>query len=175
MCPAMVRTTPQHAVMSKVVIFDSCALSVVMVCHPVLCIPYLCLLWTISVDPLIAFAFLQTFIDILNEYFGNVSAATLKENFDVVYQVCYSFRWHASHSGYLAFGRNSGLWGTSFNNVSKCASRHRSPTIFVIQTPKCGRSEHQCSHKLWLRPWSSRRSIFVPYPVEKGWRAVYQQ
>ncbi|KAF8076018.1 Mu homology domain-containing protein [Lyophyllum atratum] len=40
-----------------------------------------------DVDPLFAFAFIQTFVDILNEYFGNVSAATLKENFDVVYQL----------------------------------------------------------------------------------------
>ncbi|KAJ6627399.1 Mu homology domain-containing protein [Mycena sp. CBHHK59/15] len=40
-----------------------------------------------DVDPLFAFAFLQTFIDILREYFGTVSAATLKDNFDVVYQL----------------------------------------------------------------------------------------
>ncbi|KAG6820168.1 hypothetical protein H0H93_004431 [Arthromyces matolae] len=40
-----------------------------------------------DVDPLFAFAFIQTFIDILNEYFGNVSAATLRDNFDVVYQL----------------------------------------------------------------------------------------
>ncbi|KAF8165113.1 Mu homology domain-containing protein [Crassisporium funariophilum] len=40
-----------------------------------------------NVDPLVGFAFLQTFIDILREYFGNLSAATLKENFDVVYQL----------------------------------------------------------------------------------------
>lgn len=40
-----------------------------------------------QVDPLFAFAFIQAFVDILNEYFGNVSAATLKDNFDVVYQV----------------------------------------------------------------------------------------
>ncbi|KAG6866006.1 hypothetical protein C0991_009678 [Blastosporella zonata] len=40
-----------------------------------------------DVDPLFPFAFIQTFIDILNEYFGNVSAATLKDNFDVVYQL----------------------------------------------------------------------------------------
>lgn len=86
----MVPTIPQHAVTFKVVIFDSCVLSAVTVCYPIPCIHYLCLLWTLSVDPLIAFAFLQTFVDILNEYFGNVSAATLKENFDVVYQVCLS-------------------------------------------------------------------------------------
>ncbi|KAL0949818.1 hypothetical protein HGRIS_009853 [Hohenbuehelia grisea] len=40
-----------------------------------------------DVDPLFAFAFIQTFVDILQEYFGTVSAATLKDNFDVVYQL----------------------------------------------------------------------------------------
>lgn len=40
-----------------------------------------------SVDPLVAFAFLRTFVDILKEYFGTVNAATIKDNFDVVYQV----------------------------------------------------------------------------------------
>ncbi|KAI0733448.1 clathrin adaptor mu subunit [Fomitopsis betulina] len=40
-----------------------------------------------DVDPLYAFAFMQTFVDILGEYFGYVSAETLKENFDIVYQL----------------------------------------------------------------------------------------
>ncbi|KAG7096590.1 hypothetical protein E1B28_004009 [Marasmius oreades] len=40
-----------------------------------------------DVDPLVAFAFIQTFIDILREYFGSVSAEVIKENFDVVYQL----------------------------------------------------------------------------------------
>jgi len=40
-----------------------------------------------QVDPLFGFAFIQTFVDILQEYFGTLSAATLRENFDVVYQV----------------------------------------------------------------------------------------
>ncbi|KAF7984537.1 hypothetical protein HWV62_13719 [Athelia sp. TMB] len=40
-----------------------------------------------DVDPLLAFAFLQTFIEILLEYFETLSAATLKDNFDVVYQL----------------------------------------------------------------------------------------
>ncbi|KAF9057497.1 Mu homology domain-containing protein [Panaeolus papilionaceus] len=40
-----------------------------------------------NVDPAIALVFLQTFVEILKEYFGNLSAATLKENFDVVYQL----------------------------------------------------------------------------------------
>ncbi|KAJ7590738.1 Mu homology domain-containing protein [Mycena floridula] len=40
-----------------------------------------------DVDPLFAFAFMKTFNEILHEYFGSVSAATLKDNFDVVYQL----------------------------------------------------------------------------------------
>ncbi|KZP27919.1 clathrin adaptor mu subunit [Athelia psychrophila] len=40
-----------------------------------------------DVDPLLAFAFLQTFIEILLEYFETLSAATLKDNFDIVYQL----------------------------------------------------------------------------------------
>ncbi|KAE9403794.1 clathrin adaptor mu subunit [Gymnopus androsaceus JB14] len=40
-----------------------------------------------DVDPLLAFAFLQTFIDILREYLGTVSAATIRDNFDIVYQL----------------------------------------------------------------------------------------
>ena len=42
---------------------------------------------TVAADPLIAFAFLQAFHEILQDYFGTVSAATLKDNFDIVYQV----------------------------------------------------------------------------------------
>lgn len=40
-----------------------------------------------DVDPLIAFAFLDAFIEILHDYFGIVSVATLKDNFDIVYQL----------------------------------------------------------------------------------------
>ncbi|CCM04021.1 uncharacterized protein FIBRA_06178 [Fibroporia radiculosa] len=40
-----------------------------------------------DIDPLYAFAFQQTFVDILREYFGHISAETLKDNFDVVYQL----------------------------------------------------------------------------------------
>jgi len=40
-----------------------------------------------DVDPLVAFAFLQAFVDVLVDYFGTVNAATLKDNFDTVYQL----------------------------------------------------------------------------------------
>lgn len=37
-------------------------------------------------DPLFVFAFLQRFVEILQDYLGDVSASSLKDNFDVVYQ-----------------------------------------------------------------------------------------
>ncbi|TFY73547.1 hypothetical protein EWM64_g10465 [Hericium alpestre] len=40
-----------------------------------------------DIDPLYAFAFLQTFIEILKDYFGAISGPTLKDNFDIVYQL----------------------------------------------------------------------------------------
>lgn len=40
-----------------------------------------------TVEPVYAFAFLRTFIDILHGYFGTLSVETLKDNFDIVYQV----------------------------------------------------------------------------------------
>ncbi|KAI6004174.1 clathrin adaptor mu subunit [Pisolithus albus] len=40
-----------------------------------------------DMDPLVAFAFLQAFHDILQDYFGTVSTVTLKGNFDTVYQL----------------------------------------------------------------------------------------
>ena len=40
-----------------------------------------------QVDPLYAFAFIRTFLDILIEYFGEVTAPTLRDNFDVVHQL----------------------------------------------------------------------------------------
>ncbi|KAH7916717.1 clathrin adaptor mu subunit [Hygrophoropsis aurantiaca] len=38
-------------------------------------------------DPLIAFSFLQAFLEILYDYFGTISASTLRDNFDIVYQL----------------------------------------------------------------------------------------
>lgn len=39
-------------------------------------------------DPLIAFAFIRTFVDILKDYFGPaISATVLQDNFDIIYQV----------------------------------------------------------------------------------------
>ncbi|KAI0069170.1 clathrin adaptor mu subunit [Artomyces pyxidatus] len=40
-----------------------------------------------DIDPLYAFAFLRTFIEILQDYFGDVTGPSLKDNFDVVYQL----------------------------------------------------------------------------------------
>jgi len=43
----------------------------------------------VAVDPVFVFAFLQTFLDILQEYLGDVTAGTIRDNFDTVYQVRY--------------------------------------------------------------------------------------
>ncbi|ESK86633.1 ap-3 complex subunit mu-1 [Moniliophthora roreri MCA 2997] len=40
-----------------------------------------------DVDPLLALTFIQSFNDILIDYFGSVSAEVIRENFDVVYQL----------------------------------------------------------------------------------------
>lgn len=75
--------------------------------------------WIVA-DPLIAFAFLQAFIDILHDYFGTVSSAILKDNFDVVYQV----RFHSLHRRpfnptRVAARRNAGFFRISPHNVSE--------------------------------------------------------
>ena len=40
-----------------------------------------------AVDPTFVFAFMDTFVEILEDYFGEISAMTLKDHFDTVYQV----------------------------------------------------------------------------------------
>lgn len=39
------------------------------------------------VNPLFAFAFLDSFLQTLREYLGEVTESTIKENFDIVYMV----------------------------------------------------------------------------------------
>jgi AP-3 complex subunit mu len=39
------------------------------------------------VNPLFAFAFLDSFLETLTEYLGEVTEASIKENFDIVYMV----------------------------------------------------------------------------------------
>ncbi len=40
-------------------------------------------------DPIFVYAFMQTFVDTLEDYFDPVSVYTLKEHFDVIYEVCF--------------------------------------------------------------------------------------
>lgn len=80
----------------------------------------------ISVDPLFGFAFLQTFIDILHEYFGDLSAATLKDNFDIVYQVRNKkLNLFNRHFIFLAFRGNFRFRRPSSDNGPKCPPRYR--------------------------------------------------
>lgn len=36
-------------------------------------------------NPLFAFSFLESFVDILRDYLGDVTEMTIKDNFDIVY------------------------------------------------------------------------------------------
>lgn len=40
-----------------------------------------------EINPLFGFAFLESFLDTLKEYLGDVTEVTVKDNFDVVYMV----------------------------------------------------------------------------------------
>lgn len=40
-----------------------------------------------AVDPLFVFAFMQTFVDTLRDYLGEISVTNLRDHFDIVYQV----------------------------------------------------------------------------------------
>lgn len=40
-----------------------------------------------EVNPLFAFSFLESFLDTLKEYLGDVTEGTVKDNFDIVYMV----------------------------------------------------------------------------------------
>ena len=40
-----------------------------------------------AVDPVLPFAFLQSLVDVLEEYFGSISEAVIKDSFDLVLQV----------------------------------------------------------------------------------------
>lgn len=40
-----------------------------------------------QVDPVFVFAFLQTFVDTLQDYLVEISTSSLRDHFDVVYQV----------------------------------------------------------------------------------------
>ncbi|TDL29796.1 clathrin adaptor, mu subunit [Rickenella mellea] len=40
-----------------------------------------------DIDPLYVFAFLSTFVDVLSDYLGEVSTSSIREHFDVVYQL----------------------------------------------------------------------------------------
>jgi len=44
-----------------------------------------------AVEPSFVFAFVETFISILEEYLGGISSSLIKDYFDVVYQVLESF------------------------------------------------------------------------------------
>ena len=93
-------------------------------------------------DTLLSFAFIGTFIEILMEYFGSVSAATLKENFDVVYQVIptlFAYFNISSQSLCAAARRNPRRRRSPIDNLSERAARYCLATFATQQAAKCHR------------------------------------
>ena len=91
-----------------------------------------------KVDPLLAFAFIQTFVDILQEYFGTVSVPTVKENFDIVYQVRNLSACSCSMVYKLeAPGRNFGFGRIPINHIAQCSQRYCATSFPLQQVPKC--------------------------------------
>ena len=46
---------------------------------------------TLTVDPSLVFSFLDVVVQTLQDYLGEISPASLKDNFDVVYQVRHDY------------------------------------------------------------------------------------
>ena len=44
-------------------------------------------------NPLFAFSFLESFLETLQDYLGDVTETALKDNFDIVYMVSYTDIW----------------------------------------------------------------------------------
>ena len=123
------------------------------------------------VDPLYAFAFMQTFVDILREYFGYISAETLKENFDIVYQVHHlpNSTVKCSDTHLSASRRDLGRRRTPLDNIAERTARHRIAAIVAQQGALSSRS-----------PWTSysaswSAAVRVAHPVAKGRCALQQQ
>lgn len=90
-------------------------------------------------DPLFVFAFIRTLLDVLQEYLGDVTAGSIRDNFDIVYQV------RNNHTqSYLcinllpsAAGRNAGQ-RVSTDDRTQRVTRHRHAP-FVLQEDTCSR------------------------------------
>lgn len=125
------------------------------------------------VDPLYAFAFLQTFIDILQDYFGQLSAITLKDNFDVVYQVSLPFLTIRSSvlklDHFVATGRNLGLHRVPEHYIPKCTARYSVAPIFVTKDTHGHWSIRTSEHLDW-----DFYAFCEPDPVAEDWVEVQQ-
>src|SRR6266571_6002024 len=79
-----------------------------------------------QVDPLYAFTFIRTFLNILIEYFGEVTAPVLRDNFDIVI-------FSSTLRGDFR------CWWSPSHNSPKRAARYYSPFITHRQNTLCYR------------------------------------
>jgi len=125
-----------------------------------------------QVDPLLAFAFVQTFIDIIQEYFGTVSVATVKENFEIVYQVrnpiflsdmvSLVYRLQASR-------RNLGFGRVPINDIAQHTKRYRVASFTLQQTPQCGWRQFQFQDQ---SRFCCFRTFLVDHTVAESWSTI---
>ncbi|KAJ2964241.1 hypothetical protein NQZ79_g773 [Umbelopsis isabellina] len=80
---------------------------------------FLYLYMLLPVDPLLVFEMIHRIIDILVDYLGDVSEASIRDNFVTVYQVQYGLYMLMSAWVYadilIAAGRGDGLWIPAYN------------------------------------------------------------
>lgn len=68
-------------------------------------------------NPLFAFSFLESFVDILRDYLGDVTEMTIKDNFDIVYMA--SIVWQPLNdcsNSLVVANRRDPWWGTSHDD-----------------------------------------------------------
>lgn len=96
------------------------------------------------VNPLFAFSFLESLLDILRNYLGDVTETTIKDNFDIVYMA--SVVWiqlsDCINSLLIANWRDS-WWGTSHDDRDGDVEGNRSSS-------KLGPEDIRCSRCFWV-------------------------
>ena len=88
-----------------------------------------------SVNPLFAFSFLDSFLDTLQDYLGEITETTLKDNFDIVYMVrraTYRLLCRLT----IPVDRGDAGRGTSDDDGIGHAEGHRPPSLAHAETPQ---------------------------------------
>lgn len=88
-----------------------------------------CSTMSLLVDPMLVFEFLHRIIDVLTDYLGDISEASIRENFVIVYQVRKKREQQMKGEGGLTFCMvvtrgNDGLWLPFDNRAQRIKGNH---------------------------------------------------